>query len=82
MDINNRIDWAILNTNSAKLSKARLEESEAYKELKSMSEDMLDELEYLWHSHELLMGTLHLLENNQEIPGGWRDRIAEHINDK
>ena len=81
MDLAKRLCWSLQKVRSKKEFEEACENSDIYNDLKAMSENMLEELEYLSHSHELLYGTVTLLESNGQLPKGWIDRIKEHVSD-
>ena len=80
MDLNRRMDWSITNWRKNMGIKEESELRAELSELTDMSSEMLEELEYLYHSHELLTGTVQLYDKNGTIPAGWFDRIKEHTN--
>lgn len=80
MDLNRRIDWSITNWRKNMGIKEESELRAELSDLTTMSSEMLEELEYLYHSHELLVGTVNLYGNNGKLPEGWLDRIKEHTN--
>lgn len=75
---NNRIKWNLIHGNEES-PMDDCEESAVYKELQLMSQEMLEELEYLYECKELLYGTVILYKTNGELSNKWMEMLEEHF---
>ena len=78
MVMNNRINWGFFQDDE-ELPVSNCEESAVYKELQLMSQEMLEELEYLYECKELLYGTVTLYKTNGELSNKWMEMLEEHF---
>jgi hypothetical protein len=78
MVMNNRIKWSFLQNNDQQ-PLDDCENSAVFKELQLMSQEMLEELEYLYECKELLYGTVTLYKTNGELSNEWIEMLEEYF---